>query len=138
RLPRPAMSWASMIGAGREMLRTEWYLTAIPGPAILITVLALNLMGDGLNDALNRDFATADAHEGGFHGQDDLHSQRRLGRGLGRRGEASRVSPECRRCLRRQYRDLRGQGLRRAERRDHRWTRADGDAGPRRRPLASD
>jgi peptide/nickel transport system permease protein len=47
------MSWGSMIGAGREMLRTEWYLTAIPGLAILLTVLALNLIGDGLNDALN-------------------------------------------------------------------------------------
>ena len=47
------MSWGSMIGAGREMLRTEWYLTAIPGIAILVTVLALNLIGEGLNDALN-------------------------------------------------------------------------------------
>src|ERR1700730_11455511 len=47
------MSWGSMIGAGREMLRTEWYLTAIPGLAILMTVLALNLIGEGLNDALN-------------------------------------------------------------------------------------
>jgi peptide/nickel transport system permease protein len=47
------ISWGSMIGAGREMLRTEWYLTAIPGFAILVTVLALNLVGEGLNDALN-------------------------------------------------------------------------------------
>lgn len=47
------MSWGTMIGAGREMLRTAWYLTAIPGIAILLTVLALNLIGDGLNDALN-------------------------------------------------------------------------------------
>ncbi|MCI0546328.1 MAG: ABC transporter permease [Candidatus Rokubacteria bacterium] len=47
------MSWGSMIGAGREMLRTEWYLTAVPGLAILLTVLALNLIGEGLNDALN-------------------------------------------------------------------------------------
>jgi peptide/nickel transport system permease protein len=47
------MTWGSMIGAGREMLRTEWYLTAIPGLAILVTVLALNLVGEGLNDALN-------------------------------------------------------------------------------------
>ena len=39
------MSWGSMIGAGREMLRTEWHLTAIPGIAILLTVLALNLVG---------------------------------------------------------------------------------------------
>jgi peptide/nickel transport system permease protein len=35
------------------MLRTSWYITAIPGAAILLTVLALNLIGDGLNDALN-------------------------------------------------------------------------------------
>jgi peptide/nickel transport system permease protein len=35
------------------MLRTEWDLTAIPGIAILLTVLALNLIGEGLNDALN-------------------------------------------------------------------------------------
>ena len=47
------MSWGLMIGAGREMLRTSWYITAIPGAAILLTVLALNLIGDGLNDALN-------------------------------------------------------------------------------------
>jgi len=44
---------ASMIGAGREVLRNAWYLTALPGIAILLTVLALNLVGDGLNDALN-------------------------------------------------------------------------------------
>ena len=42
-----------MIGAGRELLRTAWYLTALPGLAIVVSVLALNLLGDGLNDALN-------------------------------------------------------------------------------------
>lgn len=47
------MSWGTMIGQGREMLRTAWYLTALPGIAILLTVLALNLLGEGLNDALN-------------------------------------------------------------------------------------
>jgi peptide/nickel transport system permease protein len=47
------ISWGSMIGAGREMLRTAWYLTFIPGIAIVLTVLALNLIGDALNDALN-------------------------------------------------------------------------------------
>lgn len=47
------VSWGSMIGAGREMLRTAWYLSTIPGLAIVFTVLALNLIGDGLNDALN-------------------------------------------------------------------------------------
>ena len=47
------VSWGSMIGAGRELLRTAWYLSAIPGVAIVLTVLALNLLGDALNDALN-------------------------------------------------------------------------------------
>ncbi len=47
------VSWGSMIGEGRENLRTAWYLTAIPGVAIVVTVLALNLLGDGLNEALN-------------------------------------------------------------------------------------
>ena len=48
-----AVSWGSMIGEGRELLRTAWYLTALPGLAIVLTVLALNLLGDGLNDAFN-------------------------------------------------------------------------------------
>jgi len=48
-----AISWGSMIGRGRELLRTAWYLTALPGAAIVLTVLALNLVGDGLNDAFN-------------------------------------------------------------------------------------
>ncbi|CAO3439287.1 ABC transporter permease [Azospirillum doebereinerae] len=47
------VSWGSMIGAGRELLRTAWYLTALPGLLIVVTVLSLNLIGDGLNDALN-------------------------------------------------------------------------------------
>jgi peptide/nickel transport system permease protein len=51
------VSWGSMIGAGRDLIRTAWYLTALPGLAIVLTVLALNLIGDGLNDALNPRFA---------------------------------------------------------------------------------
>lgn len=47
------VSWGSMIGDGRPLLRTAWFLTALPGTAIAITVLALNLVGDGLNDVLN-------------------------------------------------------------------------------------
>ncbi|MDD2546012.1 MAG: ABC transporter permease [Burkholderiaceae bacterium] len=47
------VSWGSMIGEGREQLRTAWTLTAIPGAAIILTVLSLNLVGDGLNDAFN-------------------------------------------------------------------------------------
>ncbi|MBA0209246.1 ABC transporter permease [Pectobacterium brasiliense] len=47
------VSWGSMIGAGRESLRTAWFLTALPGTALVLTVLSLNLVGDALNDALN-------------------------------------------------------------------------------------
>lgn len=47
------MSWGYMIGAGRDFLQRAWWLCAIPGVAILCSVLAINLVGDGLNDALN-------------------------------------------------------------------------------------
>ncbi|ANY85390.1 ABC transporter permease (plasmid) [Microvirga ossetica] len=47
------VSWGTMIGNGRDALRTAWYQTAIPGFAIMITVLSLNLLGDALNQALN-------------------------------------------------------------------------------------
>jgi peptide/nickel transport system permease protein len=47
------MTWGKMIGDGRDSLRTAWYLSAIPGVAIVLTVLGLSLVGEGLNDALN-------------------------------------------------------------------------------------
>lgn len=47
------MSWGFMIGSGRTFLRTAWWLCAIPGLAILLTVLSINLVGESLNDALN-------------------------------------------------------------------------------------
>lgn len=47
------VSWGGMIGEGRPFLRTAWYLTAVPGAALALTVLSLNLIGDGLNDMLN-------------------------------------------------------------------------------------
>ena len=47
------MSWGYMIGAARTVIRTAWWLSFIPGVAILLTVLSLNLIGEGLNDALN-------------------------------------------------------------------------------------
>jgi peptide/nickel transport system permease protein len=47
------VSWGSMISDGRPLLRTAWFLTALPGSAIALTVLSLNLVGDGLNDVLN-------------------------------------------------------------------------------------
>jgi len=47
------ISWGTMIGMGRSDFRTAWYLVLVPGGAVVLTVLALNLLGDGLNDALN-------------------------------------------------------------------------------------
>ena len=47
------MSWGFMVGAGRTYLRSAWWLCTIPGVAILLTVLAINLVGEGLNDVLN-------------------------------------------------------------------------------------
>jgi peptide/nickel transport system permease protein len=46
-------SWGNLIGLGRNVLRTEWYVSAIPGAAILLTILGVSLVGQGLNDALN-------------------------------------------------------------------------------------
>jgi peptide/nickel transport system permease protein len=47
------MSWGLMISAGREVLRSAWWICTFPGIAILLTVLAINLIGDGLNEAMN-------------------------------------------------------------------------------------
>lgn len=46
-------SWGNMIGQGRDVLRTAWYCAAIPGIAIVLTVLSFSLLGEGLNEALN-------------------------------------------------------------------------------------
>ncbi len=47
------VTWGYMIGAARPYLREAWWLSAMPGIAILLTVLAINLVGDGLTTALN-------------------------------------------------------------------------------------
>lgn len=47
------MSWGFQIGAARTVIRSAWWLSFFPGVAIVLTVLALNLIGEGLNDALN-------------------------------------------------------------------------------------
>ncbi|WP_313702667.1 ABC transporter permease [Achromobacter sp.] len=46
-------SWGRLVGEGRSLIRSSWYICAVPGVAIMLTVLSLNLVGDGLNDALN-------------------------------------------------------------------------------------
>lgn len=47
------MSWGLMIGSNRQYILTSWWTVTFPGLAIFITVLAVSLIGDGLNDALN-------------------------------------------------------------------------------------
>jgi len=47
------MSWGTIIGGGREQVADAWYICGLPGLAIVVTVLAFNLIGDGINDALN-------------------------------------------------------------------------------------
>ena len=46
-------SWGNMIGQGRAVLRTAWYVCAIPGIAIVLTVLSFSLLGEGLTEVLN-------------------------------------------------------------------------------------
>lgn len=52
-IPAPAPEWGGMLSAGRKFLRGYSYMTFFPGLAIMITVLAFNLVGDGLRDALD-------------------------------------------------------------------------------------
>lgn len=47
------MTWGYMVGNSRTFLRLAWWMCLFPGIAIFVTVLAVNLMGEGLNDALN-------------------------------------------------------------------------------------
>lgn len=50
---QPAPEWGALLSAGRNFIRDSSYLTFIPGLAIMFTILALNLLGDGLRDALD-------------------------------------------------------------------------------------
>ena len=52
-IPVPAPEWGAMLSSTRNYIRDYGYLTLFPGLAIMITVLAFNLMGDGLRDALD-------------------------------------------------------------------------------------
>ncbi|HBY96778.1 MAG: ABC transporter permease [Ardenticatenaceae bacterium] len=49
----PTPEWGAMLSRGREYLRAEWWLATFPGLAIVFTVLGINLLGDGLRDALD-------------------------------------------------------------------------------------
>ena len=49
----PNPEWGNMLSTGRDYIRGYAYMTMFPGLAIVITVLSLNLLGDGLRDALD-------------------------------------------------------------------------------------
>jgi len=49
----PIPSWGSMLAQGRDFIHQAWWMTVFPGLAIFMTVLGLNLLGDGLRDALD-------------------------------------------------------------------------------------
>jgi ABC-type dipeptide/oligopeptide/nickel transport system permease subunit len=49
----PTPSWGSMLAQGRDFIHQAWWMTTFPGAAIFVTILGLNLLGDGLRDALD-------------------------------------------------------------------------------------
>jgi peptide/nickel transport system permease protein len=49
----PTPEWGLMLSEGRVYLRNAWWVTTYPGLAIMVTVMAINLMGDGLRDILD-------------------------------------------------------------------------------------
>jgi peptide/nickel transport system permease protein len=49
----PAPEWGAMLSTGRDYLRGSWWISTFPGLAILVAVMAINLLGDGLRDALD-------------------------------------------------------------------------------------
>ena len=52
-VPIPSPEWGALLSAGRNFIRTHNYMTLFPGLAIMITVMAFNMVGDGLRDALD-------------------------------------------------------------------------------------
>ena len=98
----PTASWGQMLADATPIFNTAWWYMVFPGLALLITVLAFNLLGDGLQDALNPrsgmnqagDCSHDNAHRGGV--------QMVLNRWSGPGGDAARAaiarrsrSPRC-------------------------------------------
>jgi peptide/nickel transport system permease protein len=49
----PTPEWGAMVSGGRDYLRNNWWISTFPGLTIMITVLSINLLGDGLREALD-------------------------------------------------------------------------------------
>jgi peptide/nickel transport system permease protein len=54
----PTPEWGLILARGRDYLRTAWWISTFPGLAIVVTVLAVNMLGDGLQDSLNPQLRT--------------------------------------------------------------------------------
>ena len=52
-IPPPTPAWGSMIAEGREFVTSAWWVSLFPGLAILLVVLAFNLLGDWLRDTFD-------------------------------------------------------------------------------------
>ncbi len=49
----PTPEWGSMLSGGRQYIRSAWWVCTFPGVAIMLSILSLNMLGDGLRDALD-------------------------------------------------------------------------------------
>ena len=49
----PTPEWGSMLSSGRQYMRGHWWISTFPGIAIMLTIFSLNVLGDGLRDALD-------------------------------------------------------------------------------------
>jgi peptide/nickel transport system permease protein len=49
----PLASWGNILTSGKDYIHVAWWLSVFPGVAILVSVLALNLLGEGLRDVLD-------------------------------------------------------------------------------------
>jgi peptide/nickel transport system permease protein len=49
----PSIDWGSMVNDGREKLATAWWISTFPGVALMITIISINLVGDGVRDLLD-------------------------------------------------------------------------------------
>lgn len=50
----PTPEWGAMLNAGQKFIRQAWWMTAFPGLGIFFTILSVNLIGDGISDAVSR------------------------------------------------------------------------------------
>ena len=132
------MSWGFMIGAGRTVIRQAWWMSVFPGFAILFTVLAINLFGEGLYDFSIRASRGGGHEVTGVHDPTSLLSVEKLSIALPEGGDrpfavedvsfasAQRGGLPGRRIRFRQIDDRARDPLAAAERRRHRVGRREG------------